>query len=69
MSRTPWASTGIIRPPRTTGGRRAPNSSGIEGPHTSASRIPTVDPAAASATARLAVTVDLPTPPLPLATA
>ena len=35
----------------------------------SASRTPTVAPSAASASARLTAVVDLPTPPLPLATA
>ena len=38
---------------------------GIEYPHTSASSTPTRLPSAASAAARLAVSVDLPTPPLP----
>ena len=38
-------------------------------PQMSASRTPTVSPLAASAAARLTVTDDLPTPPLPLATA
>ena len=38
-------------------------------PQMSASSTPTVSPRAASAAARLAVTDDLPTPPLPLATA
>ena len=42
---------------------------GIEKPCTSASTMPTRSPRAASATARFAVTVDLPTPPLPLVTA
>ena len=34
-------------------------------PHTSASRMPTRCPSAASAHARFTVTLDLPTPPLP----
>src|SRR6266566_3232613 len=41
---------------------------GIVGPYTSASMIPTRAPVLASARARLAETVDFPTPPLPLAT-
>src|SRR5689334_16273362 len=46
-----------------------PRSVGMLGPYTSASRRPTFTPVWESATARLALTVDLPTPPLPLATA
>ena len=42
-----------------------PSSRGIEKPQMSASRMPTTWPRAARATARLAVTDDLPTPPLP----
>jgi hypothetical protein len=38
---------------------------GCEYPHTSASRMPTCLPSVASAAARFAVTLDLPTPPLP----
>ncbi|MCY1310390.1 hypothetical protein D9M70_605720 [compost metagenome] len=38
---------------------------GIDGPEISASRIPTLAPAFLSAIARLAVTVDFPTPPFP----
>ncbi len=41
----------------------------MEKPQTSASITPTVLPSRARATARLAVTVDLPTPPLPEDTA
>ena len=41
---------------------------GTEKPQTSASSTPTVRPLAARAAARLAVTDDLPTPPLPEAT-
>ena len=49
-----------------TGGRsETPNIRGMLGPYTSASIRPTRCPAAASATARLAETVDFPTPPLP----
>ena len=46
-----------------------PNSLGIDGPNRSASRTPTASPSFASPTARLQATVDLPTPPLPEATA
>src|SRR6266508_2668946 len=46
-----------------------PRMCGIEWPYTSASRIPTCFPSCASATARFADSVDLPTPPLPLQTA
>ena len=46
-----------------------PNMRGIENPQMSASRTPTVFPAAASAAAKFTVTEDLPTPPLPLAIA
>src|SRR6266545_1963022 len=46
-----------------------PRMCGIEWPYTSASRIPTCFPSCASATARFAASVDLPTPPLPLQTA
>ena len=42
---------------------------GTLGPYTSASSSPTLAPEAARAAARLAATVLLPTPPLPLATA
>jgi len=42
---------------------------GIDGPNTSASSRPTLAPWRASASARLTATVDLPTPPLPAATA
>ena len=43
-----------------------PSSPGTEKPCTSASTMPTVRPMAASAAARFTVTLDLPTPPLPL---
>ncbi len=46
-----------------------PNSFGIEGPNRSASSTPTLRPSLARPTARLQATVDLPTPPLPDATA
>ena len=47
----------------------APSIVGIDGPNTSASRSPTFAPWRASASARFTATVDLPTPPLPAATA
>ena len=46
-----------------------PNSFGAEGPNRSASSSPTFKPSLARPTARLQATVDLPTPPLPEATA
>ena len=46
-----------------------PSRRGTEKPQMSASSTPTVNPSAAIAAARLTVTDDLPTPPLPLATA
>ena len=46
-----------------------PNSLGIDGPNRSASSTPTLSPSFAKPTARLQATVDLPTPPLPEATA
>ncbi len=46
-----------------------PSIVGWLGPYTSASRMPTLAPSAASASARLTVVVLLPTPPLPEATA
>src|SRR5581483_3692030 len=49
--------------------RSAPTIIATLGPYTSASISPTRHPAAAIASARLTATVDLPTPPLPLATA
>ena len=49
----------------TTGGCSTPSIRGIEKPHTSASITATTLPRWASATARLVVTDDLPTPPLP----
>ena len=41
------------------------NIVGMEGPYISASKTPTLQPILARVTARLAVTVDFPTPPLP----
>ncbi len=49
----------------TTGGWSTPSIRGIEKPQTSASTTPTLLPRCARATARLVVTDDLPTPPLP----
>ncbi|CAB4640712.1 unannotated protein [freshwater metagenome] len=46
-----------------------PSKPGIEKPNTSASMIPTRKPMAAVCAARFAVTLDFPTPPLPLVTA
>ena len=46
-----------------------PKAVGIEGPVISASKMATLRPFLAIATARLAVTVLLPTPPFPLTTA
>ena len=47
---------------------RSPKALGMEGPVTSASSIATCFPARRKATARREVTMDLPTPPLPLTT-
>ena len=62
-------SIGVIclRPSCATPARRpsTPSMRGTENPQMSASRTPTVRPCAASAAARLTVTDDLPTPPLP----
>ena len=68
MQRTPWASGGTSISSMTTGRRSMPSIRGIENPHTSASTTATLRPRAAKATARLTVTEDLPTPPLPEAT-
>ena len=56
-------------PSTIVGGSTALSMRGIEWPYTSASTRPTVSPICAIATARLAVTDDLPTPPLPEAIA
>ena len=67
---TPWACNGSIRCPSGLAGRSdTPIICGCEGPYISASSKPTFSPARASDTARLEVTVDLPTPPLPEPTA
>jgi len=71
---TPNFSTGMIRSRLSSlreAGRTSsqPNILGIEGPKMSASMRPTDAPPLARATARLTARVDLPTPPLPEATA
>src|SRR5664280_2221434 len=63
--RTPLVVGGTTRSPMMSGSVRTPSIFGTENPYTSASRMPTSYPALVSATARLTVTDDLPTPPLP----
>jgi len=64
---TPCATGGRIISPTWVGVAPAmPSRPGIENPNTSASMSPTRSPRSAIATARLAVRVDLPTPPFPL---
>ena len=58
-------SSGTIFPARASTSPSMPSRRGTEKPQMSASRIPTTRPREASATARLTVTDDLPTPPLP----
>ena len=65
MQRTPWASGGMSMPSITVGECDTPSIRGMEKPQTSASTTATSLPSPASATARLVVTEDLPTPPLP----
>ena len=65
MHRTPWASGGMSMSSITVGDWLTPSILGIEKPHTSASTTATSRSLAASATARLVVTDDLPTPPFP----
>ena len=70
MSCTPYFSTGwifLFCPARGTAS--VPIMSGMLGPYTSASSRPTVFPNVSSASARFTASVDLPTPPFPLATA
>ena len=62
-------SSGTIFPWRASTSPSMPRSLGTEKPQMSASRIPTVSPREARATARFTVTEDLPTPPFPDATA
>src|SRR6476646_7810479 len=66
MSFTPSFSTGTIFPSRCSGPVVLPIIIGMFGPYTSASMRPTLAPVKASAQARFAATVDLPTPPFPL---
>src|SRR3954453_17945807 len=69
-SRTPCPDGGIIRFSSVSSGPfSTPSMRGIEKPHTSASMAATSLPICASATDRLVVTDDFPTPPLPEATA
>ena len=70
MTFTPWRSIGsILLASVAFGWPDTPSIIGMLGPVMSASRSPTAAPAWASATARLTLTVLLPTPPLPDATA
>ena len=69
ITRTPWPLSGIILPPIAIGCPRIPSIIGMLGPYRSPSIRPTAAPICASATATFAATVDLPTPPLPDATA
>src|SRR4030081_3274054 len=58
-----------VRGPTRRGLPRRPSRLGCEGPSISASRMPVFSPIAAKPSARLQEVVDLPTPPLPEATA
>ncbi len=70
MTRMPWRSIGCSRSPWPPCALSAmPSINGTLGPYTSASISPTRRCMLASASARFVATVDLPTPPLPLATA
>jgi hypothetical protein len=67
---TPWLTTGFGRPPLpVTWAPCVPIMRGTFGPVMSASSRPTRAPSRARLTARFTATVDLPTPPLPDATA
>src|SRR5438874_12819649 len=68
MILTPYCSAGTVPSIVGLGNVCTFISVGMVGPYTSASMIPTRAPVLASASARLAETVDFPTPPLPLAT-
>src|SRR6266545_2197925 len=68
MILTPYCSAGTVPSTVGLGSVCTFIRVGIVGPYTSASMIPTRAPVLASARARLAETVDFPTPPLPLAT-
>src|SRR5216110_3485400 len=65
----PCASMGFKRPLDCSGTTRELVMVGTDGPRMSASSSPTSAPAMRSAAARFTATVDLPTPPLPDATA
>ncbi len=69
MTFTPCAMGGRIMSSTLVGVRSTPSIRGTEKPYTSASSTPTWSPSAAIAAARLEVTDDLPTPPLPEAIA
>ena len=69
MILTPWATGGMIMLSSWLGGYSTPIMRGMENPKMSASTSPTFIPRAAMEAARLAVTEDLPTPPLPEAIA
>mmetsp|Transcript_6071 Transcript_6071/g.19534 ORF Transcript_6071/g.19534 Transcript_6071/m.19534 type:complete len:278 (+) Transcript_6071:913-1746(+) len=69
MSFSPCASSGTSSSPSTCSSPSARTMVGRLGPCTSTSTRPTLRPAAARAQARLTAVVDLPTPPLQLATA
>ena len=68
ISMPPSETAGMMLTPSLMAFSWTPNIFGIEGPVTSASRMPTVLPALFAAIARSPVTRDLPTPPLPLTT-
>src|SRR5580704_6591197 len=61
--------SGRMERPSDSGFPLRPRRRGIDGPYISASRTPTRQPSEASPSARLTQVVDLPTPPLPDATA
>ena len=70
MTRRPCFSTGMMRRSSRVRARSSmPSMRGTLGPYTSASMRAIAGRSVASASARLVATVDLPTPPLPLATA
>ncbi len=65
----PWVTAGRMPSSSPSARRWMLNAWGTDGPVISASRMPTFFPRAAMAAARVQATADLPTPPLPLATA
>ena len=69
MALMPKACSGFSILPSTSGLVSRPSRRGSDGPYTSASRIPIFQPSEARDRARLTAVVDLPTPPLPEATA